>query len=167
MKKILSSILAICLVFTFIGSNSIFANTDNNIVYVGNGYIQEIDTPNSHTKRWLVVDGDNTYDLFIDYNKNIMKIDDEIINIYVEEIELPLTRTTVDYSTARNFRYKIPWKGSVTLLAAAIAGCVGGINAAGMVATIASALTADAENIWVTFTQYNSKESYYSNYYDT
>lgn len=42
----------------------------------------------------------------------------------MEEIELPVTRATIEAST----------------------------------------LTADAENVWMTFTQYESKESYYSNY---
>lgn len=163
MKKMISTILAICMVLTFVVIKPVYAIDD--VVYVGNGFIQEMDTGDLHTKEWLVVDGEQSYDLFVDYEKRIMKINDEIINIEVEEIELPLTRTTVDYSSVRNFKSKIPWKGSVTLLAAGITAVVGGGNGVGWAATIASALTADAENVWVTFAQYASKETYYSSYH--
>lgn len=162
MKKLFSAILAISMLFSLISIKPSFAK--DNITYVGSGYIQEITTENPNTKKWLVVDGNNKFDLFIDYQNQIMMIDNETIHYTVEEVQLPVTRATVDYSTARKFKSKIPWKGSVTLLAAAIAGLVSGGAAAGWAATIAGALTADAENIWLTFTQYDSKESYYSSY---
>lgn len=167
MKKIISAILTICMTFAFFNCSPVLAAEDDNIVYIGNGYIQEIETGNINTKQWIVVDGDTKYNLYVDYDKHIMKIDDEIIHFEVTDIELPLTRATIDYSTARTFQSKIPWKGSVILLTAGIAAVVSGGAAAGWAATIAGALTADAENIWVTFTQYDSKETYYSSYYST
>lgn len=128
--------------------------------------IVEVETTDINTKRWIVTDNGEIYDLVINYKEHYLKIDDEICPYQVEEIQI-LTRATIDYSSARRFESKIPWKGSVTLLSAAIAGLVSGGSAAGWAATVAGALTADAENIWLTFTQYDSVESYYSNYYST
>lgn len=128
--------------------------------------IVEIETNDPSVKKWDVTDGDTKYVLVINYAEHYIQINDEIIPYSVEEFEIPATRTTIDYSTGRYIKTKIPWKGSVTLLAAAIAGVVGGISASGVASTIASALTADAENVWVTFTQYDSKETYHSNYYN-
>ena len=133
-------------------------------VDIEKGYIQEVETNNHDTKRWIVIDSGIQYDLFIDYKEHYLRIDDEIIPYIVKEIDLPVTRATINPSTKRQFEAKIPWKGSVVLLSAAIAGVVSGGSAAGWAATIAGALTADAENIWVTFDQYDSKEKYYSNY---
>lgn len=164
MKKIISMVLMICLCFGLV--NIIPIQAADNIVYVGDGYIQELETYNPDTKRWKVVDSNKEYDLIINYNEHYIQIDDEITPYLVEEVELPTpaTRATIDYSSARNLQYKVPWKGSATLLAAVVGGLIGGVPVAGWVATFAGALSADAENVWVTFTQYDSVESYYSNY---
>lgn len=144
-------------------SNVVFAN--DNITYFDTGYIQEIETTNIDTRQWIVVDSGIQYILIIDYANHYIQIDDEVIPYSVEEISIPPTRATINYSTARNFSSKIPWKGSTILLTAAITAAVAGVAAAGWAATIAGALTADAENIYLTFTQYDSVESYYSSYH--
>lgn len=155
-------VLMICLCCGLV--NVIPIQASDNIAYVGDGYIQELETNNPDTKRWKVVDSNTEYDLLINYKEHFIQIDDEITPYFVEELELPVTRATIDYSSARSFQYKVPWKGSATLLAAAVGGLIGGAPVAGWAATVAGALTADAENVWVTFTQYDSVESYYSNY---
>lgn len=162
MKKMISMFLMFCLCCGLVSSVPIHASDD--IVYVGGGYIQEIETHNIDTKRWKVVDSDKEYDLLINYKERYIQIDGEITPYLVEVIELPTTRATINYSSARSYQYKVPWKGSAILLGTAIGGLIGGINGASVGSTLASALTADAENVWMTFTQYESVESYYSNY---
>lgn len=101
MKKFFSTILTISMLFSLIIIKPSFAK--DNITYVGSGFIQEINTENPNTQKWLVVDGNNKFDLFIDYQNQIMMIDNETIHYTVEEVQLPVTRATVDYSTARKF----------------------------------------------------------------
>lgn len=164
MKKFLSTILSFVMLFCTVSVNPIYALNDVN---TDNSYIEELKTDTPYLKKWLIIEGNKEFELTINYKEHYLIIDNELVPYTVEEIQLPSTRTTVDYSTGRNFKSKIPWNGSVTLLAAAIGGILGGGAGAGWASTIAGALTADAENIWLTFTQYDSKETYYSSYSGT
>lgn len=163
MKKILYIIVS---VICFISYSIMPVKADSSVSAEKNESIVEIETNNPLVRKWDVMDGNTQFVLVVNYAEHYIQIDDEVIPYTVEEFQIPVTRTTIDYSTGRYIKTKIPWKGSVTLLAAAIAGVVGGINASGIASTIAGALSADAENIWVDFTQYDSKETYHSNYYN-
>lgn len=131
-----------------------------------NKNIIELPSKESFIRNWSVIDeSGSTHSLSINYKSMIMTIDGEEIQFNVEEISNEVsTFATVDWSTGAKVTGKIPWKGSVILLSAAIAGFVSGGSAAGWAATIAGAITADAENIYFSFVQYQSKEKYWSSY---
>ncbi|MGX8833351.1 hypothetical protein ACWG0P_03980 [Amedibacillus sp. YH-ame6] len=137
-------------------------NAKNTRQMLGDGYIEELNTDDAKTKEWLIVDGNKEHTLYVDYEQHIMVIDGEKIQYEVTEIQQ--TRATINKASARNIKSTIPWKGSTILLAAAIGALISGGSAAGWAATIAGAVTADAPNIYVTFTQYDSIENYYSYY---
>lgn len=168
MKKIVNFIIASAILFTGSVSTTIASeksgSSDNlEFTYFEDGYIQEVETDNINTKEWLIYDTGKWHTLYIDYNQQIMVMDGETIRYTYEEISVPSSRTTIDYATARKFNAKVPWKGSSVLLAAGIAALVPG-TAAYIIPLIVNALTADAENVWLTFTQYDSKETYWSSY---
>lgn len=143
-----------------------------NVEMLEDGKITEVNNNNPYERTLLVTEDDGEeYYVTMNYETNQLFIDG--VEIYTEVSTEENTENgimpfaTVDQSTGVTVSHKIPWKGSVTLLAAAIAGLISGGSAAGWAATIAGALTADAENLWVRYTQYKSKENYYSNYHGT
>lgn len=161
MKKIIVLLLAVVTVFAVAPFQNVSAIDISNLE---DGTVIELDTDKPYERKGIVVDNGIVHNLYVNYKDNYMTIDNEVIEFEITELEIPLTRATIDYSSARNIQMKIPWKGSVILLASAIGFAVGGVNGSGIAGTIAGALTADAENLWVTYTQYDSKESYYSSY---
>lgn len=148
-----------------------------------------IELPSNETfiKKWEIVDEfGTTHYLSMNYDKMEMTLDGETIQFDIEgsatsntpsdstsasisptDVVNPTAGPTIDSSTAITVTGKIPWKGSVTLLGAAIAGVISGSTAAGWAATIASAITADAENVYFRYTQYKSVEKYWSSYHST
>lgn len=133
------------------------------------GTVTEIHNDDPYQRTMLISEnnGEEHY-ITIDYRNNQLYIDGiEVhteVTIEEESPNIIMPFATVDYSTGITYSQKIPWKGSVILLSAAIGGLIGGADGAAWAATIAGALTADAENLWVRYTQYKSKERYYSNY---
>lgn len=65
------------------------------------------------------------------------------------------------------FQAKLPYKGSVIAAASLLGDAIGGWNGAGLASIIAGAVTADLDNIYYSYRQYQSKEIYYSSYYNT
>lgn len=151
---------------------------------VGSNII-ELPSEKSFVKNWKVVDEFNsTHYLSMDYNEMEMTVDGETFQFDIKEAATSIDRSdditaeirpnavvnpnagpTIDYSTAATVTGKVPWKGSAILLSAAIAALISGGAAAGWAATIAGAITADAENIYFRYTQYQSVERYWSSYY--
>lgn len=143
-----------------------------NVEVLEDGKITEVNNSNPHERTLLITeDNGEEYHVTMNYETNQLFIDG--VEIYTEIATEENIKNTImpfatfDRSTGVTVSHKIPWKGSVTLLAGAIAGLISGGSAAGWATTIAGALTADAKNLWVRYTQYKSKENYYSNYHGT
>ena len=169
MKKICVFLLSfLCIVtYSFINTSlcmaeeqkKINANIENNIIV-----LEDEDC----FKSWLVRDENHIYYLAIDYNEMSLTIDNETYFFQKEKAISEQTRIdpTINYSSGINYSGTVPWKGSLTLLTTALSALLGaGNSVAGWASAIVSVLTADAENIYITFTQYSSNEQYYSSYY--
>lgn len=172
-KRNLGLVLTLSLIVSSTGAvsastiNLIEGNSqNNNIMKIIDEIEYKVSPENPNIKTCEVVDekGINHF-ISINYETMEMSIDNEKVHFEYEEIRND--RATIDSSSAAKITSKIPWKGSVILLSAAIAGLISGGTAAGWAATIAGAITADAENIYVSFTQYKSKEKYWSSHTNT
>lgn len=125
--------------------------------------INEVFTLDQFTKSWIVYDeAGDVHVLVMDHKNMELLIVDEVVKV---ELEYPTTKATIDASSGITLTSSIPWKGSVTLLSASIAAILGGAPVTGWPTTIVSALTADASAIYLLYTQYKSKELYYSYYH--
>lgn len=122
------------------------------------------DLSDEYTKRWIVHDGDEEHVFIKDLETLEVIIDGETIPYTVEEMALP--QATINYSSARNISYYVEWRETVSLTLSAILFIYGTYtqtdtnNISDALSTAVSYLPA----IYVTYTQYDSVESYYSSY---
>lgn len=149
MKKILAFICSFAIMFTVMSPVSAANTVDVDVKYLS-----------PTLEQYTVISGDEKHIITIDRETYVLTIDGEE---FVPEItEIPLTRATVDYSSAVNVKYDIPWRG-VSVMAATIMATVPGIGWT-IAAAIVGAIAAEGDKLYITMTQYHSKESYYSSY---
>ena len=113
---------------------------------------------------YVVIDDFIIHTISINRITNVLTIDG--IDYYPEIERTTVPYSTVDYATAANYSYKIPWKGAVAT-ATTIAGFLSNSIKVGVILGAINGVAAEAPNLHLTFTQYQSKEIYYSNYYNT
>ena len=114
-----------------------------------------------YIEEYIVYDKGEKHIITINRETYALTIDDEIFMPTIEEI--PITRTSVDYSTGANLKYEIPWRAASVMIASLIA-VVPGLKYQ-VASAIISAVVSEGSPIFVTYTQYRSKESYYSTYH--
>lgn len=150
-------------------------NSEVSVTEFMESYIQELPSENKYIENYEVTDefGEKHF-LSINRENNEMTIDGETIVPEITEASPLLDYgieafATIDTSTGRTYGSVIPWKQTVTLTVAAILTFVAGIpNTASFIASlIVELLTESAPDFYYSYTQYNSKESYYSSYYNT
>lgn len=149
MKRLLSIICTFAMVF--IGALPVKATDSNDI---------EINYLTPNLIEYIVTDGNDTHRITINRETYVLTINGETFVPEIEEI--PLTRATIDYSTAINLKYDIPWRG-MAAMASAIMAVVPGLGWT-IASAIVGAIGAEGEKLFITMTQYQSKESYYSSY---
>ena len=149
MKKLLTFLCSLTLMFTIISPVSTKNPVDVDVSYLS-----------PTLKEYVITSGDEKHIITIDRETYVPTIDGEEIVPEIEEV--PFTRATVDYSTANNLTYDIPWRGTAAVFATLIA-LVPGLGTT-VISTIVGFAAAEGEKLYVTMTQYRSKESYYSSY---
>lgn len=159
-KKIIASVLA-TLMFLIVLPTKVLAEEKTD--YQSN--IKSV-TIEEDGEKFLIAYNTLTNEITINGEKIYMEVDyspkaESVSNYSLFSAGSP----TINWSSGRTYNYKIPWKGGVMTLAAAIGALVGGANAAAWAITIVGIMTADSDNtIYLSFTQYESNETYYSNY---
>jgi len=159
MKKLLSCfmlVLSICTCFT-LNVQSIYADevdsTNDSIIF-------EYDHGFERLASYVEIDG-TKHQVYFNELTGVLKIDNELIESVSEE--LYITNATIDYSSATHLRYKIPYR-SVLATATVLSTVLRLPNAFTVASALASALSSDSPDIWVTYTQYRSRETYVSSY---
>lgn len=149
MKKILAFICSLTMIFIVVSPVSAKNSVDVDVTYLS-----------PTLEEYIVTDGDEKHIITIDRETYVLTIDGEK---FVPKIsEIPMTRATVDYSSGLYLEYDIPWRGAAAMTAAIMAAVPGlGWTIAG---AIVGAIAAEGEKLYITLTQYSSKESYYSSY---
>lgn len=181
MKNFLIKNLGIiaCTVTLFTSPISTFANNINNdekvilqntdvisTTYYNNGYSKELASKDINIKRWFIMEDGVSHYLELNTTTNIASLDNE--EFKVEIFETPINaRTTVDSSTGTYVSSKVPYKGSAIAAATLLGAAIGGWEVGSIANMIAGVVTADLDNIYYSYRQYQSKEIYYSSYYNT
>lgn len=158
LRKILSTVMSIALLFSIMTVLPAASSND----------IQEIDIKKTRSvvpyiEEYYVSNDFESHVISINRLTLVMTIDGEV---YEPSLDiLPKTRATIDYETALDFSYNIPWRGTVAAVGVIIATVPGiGFTIAGAIAAL---WATEGSPLYITGTQYQSKESYYSNYSNT
>ena len=159
MRKILSVLLA---VFCSISCLNLSVKAEGDPGDEPTIWVEEIETDNPFEKEWIVHYGEEE----IVATQNLLTfeatIDGEEIPVYVEPIALPMT--TINYSSAVAVSYKVAWKETVSLTTTIISLYIKaqyGVDVSDL-ATALDIYFSYQPDIYATYTQYASTESYYS-----
>lgn len=142
--------LSLCSIFLF---SPVYAESNQDISYESqwiDAYTEQVKV-SGYGEQHIITLNHDTYILTIDGEKFIPEI-----------AEVPLSRATIDYSSAINLSYDIPWRGTLAM-AGAIMAAIPGIGWT-IAAGIAGAISAEGQPLFITMTQYKSIENYYSSY---
>lgn len=155
MKKIIYVLFTIILSLTIIQpvNASEIEIDENNLTNVHETNIYESEIVDENGQNHIIVYNYSTYEIYID---------NTLVDCKIEFA--PSTRTTVDYSTGVKLSYRIPWQGSAAILSGVITGLFGNAIAAVATITIIDVISAELPDVWTSYWQYQSKETYVSSY---
>ena len=108
MKKLFSFLCSLAIVFATISPANAKSPIDVNVRYLS-----------PTLEEYVISSGDEKHIITIDRETYVLNIDGE--EILPEITEIPLTRATVDYSTAKNLTYDVPWRGTAAVFATLVA----------------------------------------------
>lgn len=160
-----------------IGDKNVKNNNKTSLIPIVSSYTNNIlAAENSPTEITAITEAENylhhyqftengvDYDFIIDTKNNTYTINGEVTAFSVTSEEIPLTRTTVDYSSARNNSVELPISDSITIVKLAIETMCYGLPTA-VSHALASYATSPSGNPILKYTQYSSVENYWSSYH--
>lgn len=157
MKKLLSVLLLVAMVATTL----IPSSAKGNEVVELDGIQVEVNYVEPYLEEYTFYDTDGKHIVTMNRETFALTIDGEVIMPTITE--LPVSRTTVDYSTAVNVKYEIPWKGVASVVASLVSKAPG--IKYDVASGIVNAVAAEGPTLISTYTQYRSVEQYYSSYH--
>ena len=155
MKKRIICIFTLCLslMITMLNIGTVYANENPDV---------EVRYLSAYIEEYIVTDHNEIHRIIINRDTYVLTIDGEDYYPIIQELAMPMT--TMDYSSAVNLTYNIPWRGTAAVISTLLSVCPGiGYNIA---AAIVAYVAAEGAPLYITFTQYKSVEDYYSTYYN-
>lgn len=164
MKKILTIMLSII---------TIFCTTTLNVFALGNNRsLENKESPFTFSKKrsfdpfvekYVISDGNEYHVIEINRITNVLVLNGEELIPTIKKYNDIVPFTTVDYTTRFDVTYDVPWRGTLAMTGVIMASVPGiGWKVA---AAIAGYLSSEGDKLYVTCTQYQSKEQYYSEYH--
>ena len=156
MKKIFSVLLAVLCTVSCLNLN---VQAEEEPEEQSGIWVEEVETDSIYEKEWIIHDGEEEHILKQNLQTMSAMLDEEELLVSVIDVALPMV--TIDYSSIVWVYYHIPWQDTVDLVVTAISLLASGVDFSGADTALSIWLTYQPD-IYLTFYQYSSSESYYS-----
>ena len=164
MKKNLATFLSITMLFC-VTTTDVFALENEKNIENGESsfnFSKKISF-DPFVEKYVISDANEYHVIEINRITNILILDGEVFIPTIDNYSSITLFATVDYATALYLTYDIPWRGTLAMTGVIMA-TIPGIGWK-VAAAIVSFLATEGDKLYVTCTQYQSKEQYYSQYH--